>query len=118
MMKQQLTNSILLGGLLLGGMAYQPAEARVAGTSQPSAGKSRSMSSEQFYETLGKTKPNQVATNFGMPDNIVSIRNSAGEVTGVMWVYHDAVTKGETKLNANFMIVNGEFIYVSLSEAS
>jgi hypothetical protein len=118
MVKQQLTNSILLGGLLLGGMAYNAAEARTTGTSQTSAGNTKSMSSEKFYETLGKTKPNQVASNFGIPDKIVSIRNAAGEVTGVMWVYHDAVIKGESKMNANFMIVNGEFIYVSLSEAS
>jgi hypothetical protein len=118
MMKQQLTSSILLGGLLLGGMAYNPAEARPARSGQPSASNTKSMSSEKFYETLGKTKPNQVATNFGIPDNIVSIRNAAGAVTGVMWVYHGAVTKGEAKMNANFMIVDGEFIYVSLSEAS
>jgi len=118
MVKQQLTNSILLGGLLLGGMAYQPAEARAAATNRPNVGNTKSMSSEQFYETLGKTKPNQVATNFGIPDNIVSIRNAAGAVTGVMWVYHNAVVKGDAKMNANFMIVNGEFIYVSLSDAS
>jgi len=118
MMKQKLTNGILLGGLLIGGLAYSTVEARTAGTSQPSIDNTKTMSSEQFYEILEKTKPNQLATNFGTPDSIVSIRNSAGDVTGVMWVYHDAVIKDETKMNANFMIVNGEFIYVSLSEAS
>jgi len=114
MMNQKLTNSILLGGLLLGGLAYGPAEARTIGSNQSNSNP-RTMSSEKFYDTLGKTKPNQLATNFGIPDNIVSIRNSAGVVTGVMWVYHDAVKKGEATMNANFMIVNGEFIYVSLS---
>jgi len=118
MMKQKLTNSILLGGLLLGGLAYGTAEARTGATNQSSVGNAKTMSSEKFYDILEKTKPNQLATNFGIPDNIVSIRNAAGVVTGVMWVYHDAVIKGETKMNANFMIVNGEFIYVSLSEAS
>lgn len=117
-MKQTLTNGILLGGLLLGGMAYGTAQARTVETAQSKADGVKAMSSDTFYSILGKTKPDQLATNFGTPDEIVSMRNAIGEVTGVVWVYKDAVIKDNTKMDANFMVVNGEFIYVSLSKAS
>lgn len=117
-MKQQLTKSILLGGLVLGSLAYGVAEARIASANQSNANSTKAMSSEKFYDILEKTKPNQLATNFGTPDNIVSMRNAAGLVTGVVWVYRDAVIKDEAIMDANFMVVNGEFIYVSLSKTN
>ena len=49
------------------------------------------MSSTQFYDLLKQTKPNQVATNFGNPDEMITLKSAAGEAAGVVWVYHNAV---------------------------
>jgi hypothetical protein len=117
-MNQKITKNLFLGGLVVAGLALGSFEAKADNVNQQSANSAKMMSSEKFYSILEKTKPNQLATNFGTPDNIVSLRNAKGAVTGVVWVYHDAVLKGQAKMNANFMVVNGEFVYVSLSQAS
>ncbi|MGQ0442830.1 MAG: hypothetical protein ACT4OH_05190 [Methylophilaceae bacterium] len=117
-MKKQLTKSLLLGSLVLSSLVFGTFNINAADYKLPISHDAKLMSSEKFYSILETTKPNEVASNFGMPDNIISMRNAAGVVTGVVWVYHNAVLKEQAKLDANFALVNGEFKYVTLSNAS
>jgi len=118
MINPKLVKNVMLGGVVVGSLALASFQASAKSIEQSNADNAHLMTSSQFYSLLEKTKPNQVASNFGTPDHIVSMRNSAGEVTGVVWVYRAAVLNDQAKLDANFMVVNGEFIYVSLTKAS
>ncbi len=112
MMKQNFTKAILFGGLVVA------LGANAAGFHKSITNAGLVITPEKFYEVVQKTKSDQVATNFGTPDNTLTMRDSAGAVTGVVWVYHNAVAKQDKLMDANFVIVNGEFKYVALSNAS
>ena len=64
-----------------------------------------------------KTKPNQVATNFGSPAEMITLKSAAGEANGVVWVYHNAVLTQKSLRDARFVLINGEMKYVTLSSA-
>ena len=74
--------------------------------------------STQLYDLLKQTKPNQVATNFGNPDEMTTLKSAAGEAAGVVWVYHNAVWGQKSLHNARFVFINGEMKYVTLSDAA
>lgn len=117
MLKIKLTKNVLLSSLILANLAGTFA-ANAAGFNHTKTNDGITMSSEKFYATVEKTKSNQVAANFGFPDNIVTMRNPTGEVTGVVWVYRNAVNKQNKVMDASFVILDGEFKYVALSNAS
>ena len=78
----------------------------------------KALSSTQFYHLLSTTNSSQIAVNFGMPDQIQTLKSSAGKTAGVIWIYRDAVHKANLMQDAQFMIVDGEMTYVSLTNAS
>ncbi len=116
-MKLQILKSALLGSLVLGSLAFGSFKANAAGFNQNSAHDGKVMSPIKFNDLVEKTLPNQVASNFGKPDEIVTIKNANGDVAGVVWVYRDAVLKYRGMQDASFVLVNGQMKYVSLSDA-
>ncbi|MES2546746.1 MAG: hypothetical protein V4575_03500 [Pseudomonadota bacterium] len=116
-MKRELTKSILLGGLVLSTIAFGSFKANAAGFNQNAAHDGKVMSPIKFHDIVEKTLPNQVANNFGKPDEIIMMKNATGDVAGVMWVYRDAVLKSHGMMDASFMIINGQMKYVTLSDA-
>lgn len=105
--------SIVLGGLVFASFSLMSFKSNAAEMT-PSA---KGLTSVAFYNKLEKAQPNQIANSFGLPDQIVPMRNASGDVTGVVWVYRDAVAKQDKKLDANFVLVNGVFKYVSLTNS-
>ena len=116
-MKRELTKSILLGGLVIATIAFGSFKANAAGFNQSATHDGKVMSSIKFHDIVENTEPNQVANNFGKPDDIIMMKNANGDVAGVMWVYHDAVLKTHGMMDASFMIINGQMRYVTLSDA-
>ncbi|MES2500188.1 MAG: hypothetical protein V4570_06615 [Pseudomonadota bacterium] len=116
MMKRELTKSVLLGGLVLASIAFGSFKANAAGFNQNTAHDGKVMSSIKFHDIVEQTRPNQVATNFGKPDEILMMKNAAGDVAGVIWVYREAVLKAHGTMDASFMLVNGQMKYVTLSD--
>lgn len=78
----------------------------------------KALSTTQFYQLLSSTNSSQIAVHFGMPDQIQTLKSSAGTTAGVIWIYRDAVQKANLMQDAQFMIVDGEMTYVSLTNAS
>ncbi|MBC7755948.1 MAG: hypothetical protein H7Z20_04740 [Bdellovibrio sp.] len=117
-MKSELIKSAVLGGLVIGSLVAltQNASADAANTANSSAIKV--MSPTQFYDLVKQTKPNQVASNFGKPDEMITLKSAAGEAKGVVWVYHNVVVAQKSLRDARFVLINGEMKYVTLSGAA
>lgn len=117
-MKRALTKSIFLGALVLTTLAFGSFKANASGFNQNAAHDGKVMSSIKFQDVLENTSPNQLASNFGKPDEIVMMKNAAGDVAGVIWVYRDAVLKARGMMDASFVLINGQMRYVTLSDAA
>jgi hypothetical protein len=111
-MKQNIIAILLLSSL------FSILSANADGFNQDGNHNSKIMTSSEFYQQLGQTKPDQVAANFGVPDKIQMLRNSIGDQEGVVWVYRSAVSTPEGMRDANIIIVRGKMKYVSLSNAT
>ncbi|WP_020166495.1 MULTISPECIES: hypothetical protein [Methylotenera] len=116
-MKRELVKSVLLGGLVLTSLALGSFKANASGFNQNAANDGKVMSEIKFQDILQHTSPNQLASNFGKPDEIVMMKNSAGDIAGVIWVYHDAVLKTHGMMDARFVLVDGHMKYVTLTDA-
>ncbi len=112
-MQLNLTKKFLIVGLVIASIG-----ANAAGFKKSATYTGMVITPEKFYEIVENTKGGQVAINFGTPDSINTMREPSGAVSGVVWVYHNAVAKQDKKMDANFMIVNGELKYVTLSNDS
>jgi hypothetical protein len=112
-MNRQFISTILLGGLVVISLQTQ-----AAGFNKLNQSIGKVMTSNQFYQVLASTKPSQVAVNFGYPDQMQTLKNTAGETEGVVWIYRDAVQTTSKKQYVHFMIINGEMKYVTLTNAS
>jgi hypothetical protein len=75
----------------------------------------KTMSSNQFSRLVKATQPNQVAAQFGTPDEMVAVKTSTGSVEGMVWIYRDMVAKKHRLHDARFLIINGEMKYIFLS---
>jgi hypothetical protein len=111
-LKSALLSSLVAGSLVLGAF-----DVNASGFNDSGADDGKVMSSIKFFDIVEHTKPNQVATNFGKPDEIIVMKKPSGAVAGVVWVYHDAVLKQHGMMDAKFILVNGEMKYVSLSDS-
>ena len=117
-MKLELLKSVILGSLVIAILTVGALNANTNNVNKMNVVKHKTMSSTQFYDLLKQTKPNQVATNFGNPDEMITLKSAAGEAAGVVWVYHNAVL-GQNSLSshdARFVLINGEMKYVTLSD--
>ena len=117
-MKLELLKSAFLGSLVLGSLAFGSLKVNVDNVINKTASKKNSMSSSQFYDLVKQTKPNQVASNFGKPDEIIVLKNNNGNAEGVVWVYYKAVFAQKSLHDARFVLINGDMKYVTLSGAA
>ncbi|MFM9835870.1 MAG: hypothetical protein ACKVOA_07185 [Methylophilaceae bacterium] len=113
MTKLNLTKGVLITGLVIACLT-----ANAQGFNKTRGNTGIVITPELLHKTVAKTKPDQFALSFGMPDTIETMRDAAGNVAGVVWVYRDAVADNGKKMDANFMIVNGELKYVTLTTDS
>lgn len=117
-MKLELLKSAFLGSLVLGSLAASSLKAGISDNSKSMIAHKNIMSSSQFYDLVKQTKPNQVASNFGKPDEMLILKNNNGNPEGVVWVYHNAVFAQKSLHDARFVLINGEMKYVTLSGAA
>jgi hypothetical protein len=116
--KLELLKSAFLGSLVVGSLAVGSLKASADGINNNAASHKNIMSATQFNDLVKQTKPNQVATNFGNPDEMITLKNAAGQAEGVVWVYHKAVLAQKSLHDARFVLINGEMKYVTLSGAA
>ena len=115
-MQLELLKSVFLGSLVVGSLVAITLNASTDGIGASNSNKA--MSPTQFYDLVKQTKPNQVATNFGKPDEMITLKSATGEAKGVVWVYHNVVVAQKTLRDARFVLINGEMKYVTLSGAA
>ena len=117
-MKLELLKSAFLGSLVIGSLVAVTLNASADAANTGKSSPIKAMSPTQFYELVKQTKPNQVASNFGKPDEMITLKSAAGEAKGVVWVYHKAVIAQKSLQDARFVLINGEMKYVTLSGAA
>ena len=117
-MKLELLKSAFLGSLVIGSLVAVTLNASADGNKAGISSPIKAMTTTQFYDLVKQTKPNQLATNFGKPDEIITLKSAAGEAKGVVWVYHNVVLAQKSLRDARFVLINGELKYVSLSDAA
>lgn len=117
-MNRTLAISVFLGALVLTTLAFGSFKANASGFNQNAASDGKVMSPIKFQDILENTSPNQLANNFGRPDEIVMMKNISGDVAGVVWVYRNAVLKKHGMLDASFVLIDGRMEYVTLSDAT
>jgi hypothetical protein len=116
--KLELLKSAFLGSLVVGSLAVGSLKASTDGINSNTTDHKNIMSSTQFYDLVKQTEPNQVASNFGKPDEMITLKNATGQAEGVVWVYHKAVLAQKSLHDARFVLINGEMKYVTLSGAA
>ncbi len=117
-MNQKFIKNVFINSLFVAGLVASSAQVNAAGFNKDKNNNGKIMTSTEFYQVLAKTKMDQLGKNFGMPDDIQTLKNTTGETEGVVWVYRDAVKKADHMLDARFVIIDGEMKYVTLSNAS
>lgn len=117
-MNQKFIKNIFINGLLVGGLLASSLQAHAEGFHKGLNNNGKAISSSKFYEMLAKTKTDHLGYNFGKPDEIQTLKDTSGARVGSVWIYHDAVQKEDGKQDAQFVIINGELQYATLSDAS
>jgi len=117
-MNQKFIKNVLIGSAMLGSVVLNSVSVNAEPLINDTNILDKSMSTSQFQEVLATTKKQQLATKFGLPDQIKSLKNTSGEMVGVVWVYHDKVVSTSGKQDALLMIIDGEMKYITLSDAS
>ncbi|MGB7816778.1 MAG: hypothetical protein WBL28_10560 [Methylotenera sp.] len=117
-MNQKFIKNIFINSLLVGGLAVSSMQANAEGFHHGKNRNGIAVSSAKFYEVLAKTNMDHLGYNFGMPDEIQPLKNTSGARVGSVWVYHGAVQKENTVQDANFVVIDGELKYATLSNAS
>lgn len=115
-MDQKFISSIFLGGLFFSLLTFGNFYANAKGFNKNN-NEGRVISTNEFYNILDKTEPNEVAKAFGQPDKVITLKDADGDQAGVVWTYESAVSKKNKRLDANFVFVAGEFKYVTLSNS-
>jgi GTP-sensing pleiotropic transcriptional regulator CodY len=118
MAKFNLTKEFFINSLIISSLAVSSLNANALGFNKLYGNTGMVITSELFFKTVEKTKPDQFALSFGMPDAIQTMRDFSGNVADVVWVYREAVAKQGKVMDANLVIVNGELKNVTLSNAS
>jgi hypothetical protein len=117
-MNQKFISTIFINSLIVGSLILTSMQANAEGFHHGKNRNGIAVSSEKFYEVLAKTNMDHLGYNFGMPDEIQPLKDTSGARVGTVWVYHAAVQKENGARDANFIIINGELQYATLSEAS
>ena len=117
-MNQKFIKSAVLGSLVASSFALTTFKADAAGFHVGNNNDGIAITTLQFNTMLAKTNLDHLGYNFGAPDEIQTLKDTAGARVGSVWVYHNAVQKDGNKQDVSFMIVNGKLQYATLSEAA
>ena len=117
-MSCKVVESMVLISLLAALLTFGHFKANAAGFNSKAPNHGTVLSTEKFYNQLEKTKPTNIAKAFGFPDEIRALKSLEGDTIGVVWVYHDAVAEKRKTMDANFVLVKGNFKYVTLGKSS
>ena len=110
-MNQKFIKSILAIGLVAFTL-----QANATGFNKKVAGAAgKTMTSKVFYSKLSETSVDQITANYGVPDQILTLKSITGVTEGVVWVYESAVEMPEGLKDARLVIVHGKLKYVALS---
>ena len=118
MMNQKFIKSFILGSLVVGTLALGSFSANATCFHEGNNNQGIAISSAQFYQVLAKTNMDHLGYNFGAPDEIQTLKDTAGTKVGSVWVYHNAVQNEQGKQDAHFVVINGKLQYATLSNAS
>jgi len=117
-LNQKFIKNVFINTLIVGSLAVSSMHANAEGFHHGNNRNGIAVSSAKFYEVLAKTNMDHLGYNFGMPDEIQPLKDTSGARVGTVWVYHAAVQKENGARDANFIIINGELQYATLSDAS
>lgn len=117
-MNQKFIKSAFLGSLVAGTLIFGNFKANAAGFHEGNNNNGIAISATKFNEMLAKTSLDYLGYNFGAPDEIQSLKDTAGARVGSVWVYRNAVQKDGSKQDVSFMIINGKLQYATLSNAT
>lgn len=116
-MSQKFIKSVLLGSLVAGTLVFGSFKANAAGFHEGIKNHGIAVSSSKFYEVLARTNTDHVGYNFGAPDEMQKLKDTAGNKVGTVWVYRDAVKKDNGMQDASIVIIKGELQYATLSDS-
>jgi hypothetical protein len=117
-MNQKFINKIVINSVLVSSLVVSSLQANATGFHEGLNNNGKAISSAKFYEMLAKTKMDHLGYNFGAPDEIQTLKDTSGARVGSVWVYYNAVQKENGMQDANFVVINGELKYATLSNAS
>lgn len=117
-MNQKFIKSAFLGSLVAGTLIFGNFKANATGFHEGNNNSGIAITTSKFTEMLAKTNLDHLGYNFGMPDEIQTLKDTAGDRVGSVWVYHNAVQKDGSKQDVSFIIINGKLQYATLSSAS
>ena len=117
-MNQKFISQVFINSLLLGSLVVSSIQANAVGFHEGLNNHGKTISSAKFYEMLAKTNVDHLGYNFGKPDEIYALKDTAGAKVGSVWVYHNAVQVENAVQDARFVIIKGELQYAALSVAS
>lgn len=107
-----------LKGMLVAGVLVAVTQVNATGFNKLSpAASGKVMSDKQFETIIADTKSEDIAKNFGFPDQILSLNNPNGDLQGVVWVYKGAVEKADGLKDARIVFIKGKMQYFALSNA-
>lgn len=117
-MNQKFITTTLLGSLVAGTLMFGSFKAAAEGFHEGLNNNGIAISATKFNEVLANTNTEQLGYNFGAPDEIQTLKDTAGARVGSVWVYHHAVKKDKGLQDASFVIVKGKLQYATLSDAT
>jgi hypothetical protein len=117
-MNQKFISKVFINSLIVGGLVLSSLQANAAGFHEGNNNNGIAVSSTKFYQLLAKTNLDHLGYHFGAPDEIQTLKDTAGAKVGSVWIYHDAVQKEDGKQDAQFVIIDGKLQYATLSDAS
>lgn len=109
---------LVFGVFMVASLGLSAMHGHAAGFNKNGQADGKVYSPVKFYDVVEHTKPNEVAKNFGAPDEVLILKAPKGEMAGVVWIYRDAVLKQHGMQDARFVLINGEMKYVTLSDAT
>lgn len=108
-------SNLIKGLLILSGLIALSLQANANGLKVSKEDKV--MTSSEFYNTVAKTKTQEIAANFGFPDKMFTLKTPSGVTEGVIWVYSGAVKGSDGVKDARIVLINGEMKYVAITDA-
>ena len=114
-MNQKFIKVVCIIGTMASALVFSSVKAEAAGFHESNSNKGIAISPAKFSDLLANTNIEQLGYNFGVPDEIQTLKDTLGTKVGSVWIYHDAVKKDNGLQDVSFVIVNGKLQYATLS---